>query len=145
MTDHTLVRPWRHIDRRKSRKIRVGSVEVGGDAPISVQTMTNTPTEDASATIDQIKRAAEAGADIVRVSCPTEESTAAMRAICRESPVPIVARAHQFRCSIRGGFLCTSEKIGSRFLFLFARKQKCWVRHGCNRPLCFTHKTRRIS
>ena len=91
---HNPIRPWRSIDRRVSRKIRVGSVEVGGDAPIAVQTMTNTPTEDAGATIDQIKRAAEAGADIVRVSCPTEESTAAMPEICRESPVPIVADIH---------------------------------------------------
>ncbi len=91
---HNPIRPWRNIDRRVARKIRVGSVEVGGDAPIAVQTMTNTPTEDAAATIDQVIRAAEAGADIVRVSCPTEEATAAMPAICRESPVPIVADIH---------------------------------------------------
>ncbi|MEO1100626.1 MAG: flavodoxin-dependent (E)-4-hydroxy-3-methylbut-2-enyl-diphosphate synthase [Pseudomonadota bacterium] len=91
---HNPIRPWRNIDRRPSRKIHVGSVEVGGDAPIAVQTMTNTPTEDAAATIDQIVRAAEAGVDIVRVSCPTEDSTAAMTTICRESPVPIVADIH---------------------------------------------------
>tara|TARA_R110000787_G_scaffold66719_1_gene149804 strand:- start:23310 stop:24443 length:1134 start_codon:yes stop_codon:yes gene_type:complete len=91
---HNPIRPWRNIDRRVSRKIRVGSVEVGGDAPIAVQTMTNTPTEDAAATIAQIERAAEAGADIVRVSCPTEDATAAMRAICKASPVPIVADIH---------------------------------------------------
>ncbi|WP_300377089.1 flavodoxin-dependent (E)-4-hydroxy-3-methylbut-2-enyl-diphosphate synthase [Henriciella sp.] len=88
------VRPWRSIERRKSRKIHVGSVEIGGDAPIAVQTMTNTPTEDAEATIEQIARCAEAGADIVRVSCPTEEATAAMPAICQASPVPIVADIH---------------------------------------------------
>ena len=91
---HNPIRPWRNIDRRVSRKIRVGSVEVGGDAPIAVQTMTNTPTEDVAATIAQIERAAEAGADIVRVSCPTEDSTAAMKAICKASPVPIVADIH---------------------------------------------------
>ncbi|KDA03597.1 flavodoxin-dependent (E)-4-hydroxy-3-methylbut-2-enyl-diphosphate synthase [Hyphomonas oceanitis] len=91
---HNPIRPWRNIDRRVSRKIRVGSVEIGGDAPIAVQTMTNTPTEDAAATIAQIERAAEAGADIVRVSCPTEDSTAAMKAICKASPVPIVADIH---------------------------------------------------
>ena len=91
---HNPIRPWRNIDRRVSRKIRVGSVEVGGDAPIAVQTMTNTPTEDAAATIAQIERAAEAGADIVRVSCPTEDATAAMKAICKASPVPIVADIH---------------------------------------------------
>ncbi|MEO1405471.1 MAG: flavodoxin-dependent (E)-4-hydroxy-3-methylbut-2-enyl-diphosphate synthase [Pseudomonadota bacterium] len=91
---HNHIRPWRNIDRRKSRKIRVGDVWVGGDAPIAVQTMTNTPTEDAAATLDQIHRAAEAGADIVRVSCPTEDATAAMPMICKESPVPIVADIH---------------------------------------------------
>ncbi|MEO0786706.1 MAG: flavodoxin-dependent (E)-4-hydroxy-3-methylbut-2-enyl-diphosphate synthase, partial [Pseudomonadota bacterium] len=79
---------------RPSRKIRVGDVEVGGDAPIAVQSMTNTPTEDAAATLDQIRRLEEAGADIVRVSCPTEESTAAMPTICREANVPIVADIH---------------------------------------------------
>lgn len=88
------LRPWRHIERRKSRQIMVGNVPVGGDAPIAVQTMTNTPTEDADATLAQIQAAAEAGADIVRVSCPTEEATAAMPRICRESPVPIVADIH---------------------------------------------------
>jgi (E)-4-hydroxy-3-methylbut-2-enyl-diphosphate synthase len=88
------LRPWRHIERRKSRQIMVGNVPVGGDAPIAVQTMTNTPTEDADATLAQIRAAAEAGADIVRVSCPTEESTAAMPRICKESPVPIVADIH---------------------------------------------------
>ena len=88
------VRPWRNIYRRKSRQIHVGAVPVGGDAPISVQTMTNTPTEDAKATIQQIVACAEAGADIVRVSCPDKASTAAMKEICRESPVPIVADIH---------------------------------------------------
>jgi (E)-4-hydroxy-3-methylbut-2-enyl-diphosphate synthase len=88
------IRPWRDIERRKSRQIMVGSVPVGGDAPISVQTMTNTPTEDAKATIDQIRRCEEAGADIVRVSCPTADATAALRQIVREARVPIVADIH---------------------------------------------------
>ena len=91
--DHAL-RPWRQIDRRKSRKIRVGKVEVGGDAPITVQTMTNTPTTDIGATIDQIRRMEEAGADIVRVSCPDKESTAAFREIARAAVVPLVADIH---------------------------------------------------
>lgn len=91
---HNPIRPWRNIERRKSRQIRVGNVLVGGDAPIAVQTMTNTPTEDVAATLAQIERAAEAGVDIVRVSCPTEDSTAAMPEICRASPVPIVADIH---------------------------------------------------
>ena len=88
------IRPWRDIARRPSRQIMVGRVPVGGDAPITVQTMTNTPTSDAAATIAQIQACADAGADIVRVSCPDEESTAAMPAICRASPVPIVADIH---------------------------------------------------
>jgi (E)-4-hydroxy-3-methylbut-2-enyl-diphosphate synthase len=88
------IRPWRDIERRKSRQIMVGSVPVGGDAPISVQTMTNTPTEDAKATIDQIRRCEEAGADIIRVSCPTPHATAALRQIVREARVPIVADIH---------------------------------------------------
>ncbi len=88
------IRPWRQIDRRKSRQIMVGNVPVGGDAPISVQTMTNTLTHDAKATIEQILKAAEAGADIVRVSCPDEASTQAFQEIVRESPVPLVADIH---------------------------------------------------
>jgi (E)-4-hydroxy-3-methylbut-2-enyl-diphosphate synthase len=88
------VRPYRDIQRRKSRQVRVGNVLVGGDAPISVQTMTNTLTSDAAATIAQIEAAAAAGADIVRVSCPDEESTAAMKEIVRASPVPLVADIH---------------------------------------------------
>ncbi len=88
------IRPWRRIERRRSRKIRVGAVEVGGDAPISVQSMTNTPTADAGATIDQIRRLEEAGADIVRVSCPDEDSTAAFAKIARAVKVPLVADIH---------------------------------------------------
>jgi (E)-4-hydroxy-3-methylbut-2-enyl-diphosphate synthase len=88
------IRPWRDIERRKSRQIMVGSVPVGGDAPVSVQTMTNTPTADAKATIDQIRRCVEAGADIVRVSCPDRASTEALGTIVREAQVPIVADIH---------------------------------------------------
>ena len=87
-------RPWRLIERRKSRKIRVGSVEIGGDAPISVQTMTNTPTTDVKATVEQIQRCAAAGADIVRVSVPDEASSKAFHEIVAESPVPLVADIH---------------------------------------------------
>src|ERR1700728_2898600 len=92
--DHSHVRPWRMIQRRPSRKIRVGSVEVGGDAPIAVQSMTNTLTSDAKATIEQILQLEEAGADIVRVSCPDEESTAALGEIIKGVHVPIVADIH---------------------------------------------------
>jgi (E)-4-hydroxy-3-methylbut-2-enyl-diphosphate synthase len=88
------IRPWRTIVRRKSRQIMVGKVAVGGDAPISVQTMTNTPTPDAGATIDQIRRCEEVGVDIIRVSCPDVESTAALKTIVRAAQVPIVADIH---------------------------------------------------
>jgi (E)-4-hydroxy-3-methylbut-2-enyl-diphosphate synthase len=88
------IRPWRNIYRRTSRQIHVGKVLVGGDAPISVQTMTNTLTTDIAATIEQVQRCAVAGADIVRISTPDEASTRALREIVRESPVPIVADIH---------------------------------------------------
>ena len=88
------IRPWRDIARRPSRQIMVGNVPVGGDAPVTVQTMTNTPTEDVAATIDQIRRCEEAGADIIRVSCPDVASTAALGQIVRAAQVPIVADIH---------------------------------------------------
>ncbi|MEO6113236.1 MAG: flavodoxin-dependent (E)-4-hydroxy-3-methylbut-2-enyl-diphosphate synthase [Sphingomicrobium sp.] len=88
------LRPWRTIERRTSRQIMVGSVAVGGDAPVTVQTMTNTPTSDAKATIDQIRRCEEAGVDLIRVSCPDVESTAALKQIVRASTVPIIADIH---------------------------------------------------
>ena len=87
-------RPFRMIERRKTRQIMVGDVAVGGDAPISVQTMTNTLTSDAQATIEQISSVAEAGADLVRVSCPDKDSTNALRKICDSSQIPIIADIH---------------------------------------------------
>src|ERR1700744_4284517 len=88
------VRAYRDIHRRKSRQIHVGKVAVGGDAPISVQTMTNTLTSDVAATVAQVDAAVEAGADIVRVSCPDEESTAGLKHIVKQVSVPIVADIH---------------------------------------------------
>ncbi|MGR3659703.1 MAG: flavodoxin-dependent (E)-4-hydroxy-3-methylbut-2-enyl-diphosphate synthase [Paracoccaceae bacterium] len=88
------VRPWRNIYRRKSRQIMVGSVPVGGDAPIAVQTMTNTDTSDVKATLAQVQAAADMGADIVRISTPDESATKALKQIVAESPVPIVADIH---------------------------------------------------
>ena len=88
------VRAYRDIHRRKSRKIRVGKVEVGGDAPITVQSMTNTVTSDIRGTIDQVRALEETGADIVRVSCPDEDSTKALKAIVKAAQVPIVADIH---------------------------------------------------
>ncbi len=88
------IRPWRNIYRRKSRQINVGRVPIGGDAPIAVQTMTNTLTTDKKSTIKQVVAAADAGADIVRVSVPDIESSKALKEIVKESPVPIVADIH---------------------------------------------------
>ena len=88
------IRPYRHIERRKSKKIKVGNISVGGDAPISVQTMTNTPTTDINLTLDQIEKCVEAGADIIRVSCPDKNSTTALKQLVRLSPIPIVADIH---------------------------------------------------
>jgi (E)-4-hydroxy-3-methylbut-2-enyl-diphosphate synthase len=88
------VRPYRDIYRRKSRKIHVGRVPVGGDSPITVQTMTNTLTSDVEGTVAQIRAAEQVGADIVRVSCPDEESTAALKKIVPQVNVPIVADIH---------------------------------------------------
>jgi (E)-4-hydroxy-3-methylbut-2-enyl-diphosphate synthase len=88
------VRPWRDIYRRQSRQIMVGPVPIGGDAPIAVQSMTNTLTSDAEATIAQVRALEDAGADIVRVSCPDEDSTKALKAVVAAAKVPIVADIH---------------------------------------------------
>ena len=93
-TDINSIRPWRTIERRKCRKIRVGKVEVGGDAPIAVQSMTNTITHDVEATVGQVLALQEAGADIVRVSVPDPDSSAALRAIVDQVQTPLVADIH---------------------------------------------------
>ena len=136
-------RPYQTITRRKARVIHVGAVPVGGDAPISVQTMTNTPTEDAAATIAQIRRCELAGVDIVRVSCPTPESTAALAEIVREVNVPIVADIHfHYRRAIeaaQAGAAClriNPGNIGSkervREVVKAARDHGCSIRIGVN-------------
>jgi (E)-4-hydroxy-3-methylbut-2-enyl-diphosphate synthase len=141
--DHTSVRPWRAIARRPSRKIKVGSVEVGGDAPISVQSMTNTLTADAKATIEQIRQLEEAGADIVRVSCPDEASTAAFGEIVRAANVPIIADIHfHYKRAIeaaKAGAAClriNPGNIGSearvREVIQAARDYGCSMRIGVN-------------
>ena len=137
------VRPYRDVPRRKTRRIAVGAVAVGGGAPISVQTMTNTITADARATIDQIRRCEEAGADIVRVSCPDEESTRALKDIVRAVRVPIVADIHfHYRRAIeaaQGGAAClriNPGNIGSnervREVVKAARDNGCSIRIGVN-------------
>src|SRR6201998_4492504 len=88
------VRPYRDIHRRTCRTIHVGKVPVGGDSPITVQSMTNTVTSDIKATVEQIQALERAGADIVRVSCPDQESALALKDIVRQVQVPIVADIH---------------------------------------------------
>ena len=141
--DHTHVRPWRAIQRRPSRKIRVGSVEVGGDAPITVQSMTNTVTSDVQGTINQIRQLEEAGADIVRVSCPDQDATAAFKAIAKASNVPLVADIHfHYKRGIEAaeaGAAClriNPGNIGSsarvREVVQAARDHGCSMRIGVN-------------
>ena len=88
------IRPFREIKRRKTKEINVGNVKVGGNNPISVQSMTNTQTKNVKETVNQIERIAEAGADIVRVSCPDEDSTKALKEIVKHSSLPVVADIH---------------------------------------------------
>jgi len=137
------IRPWRDIERRKSRQIMVGSLPVGGDAPISVQTMTNTPTEDAKATIDQIRRCEDAGADIIRVSCPTADATAALKEIVRSARIPVVADIHfHYKRALEAadaGAAClriNPGNIGSeervREVIAAARANGCAIRIGVN-------------
>ncbi len=137
------IRPWRNIYRRKSRQIMVGNVPVGGDAPISVQTMTNTDTTDVAATIAQVQACAEAGADIVRVSTPDEASARALKEIVAESPVPIVADIHfHYKRAIEAaeaGAAClriNPGNIGSedrvKEVIKAARDHGCSIRIGVN-------------
>ena len=88
------LRPFRDINRKKTKVINVGDIKIGGDNPISVQSMTNTLTSDIQATIRQINDIHEEGADIVRVSCPDEESTSALKQIIKNVSAPIVADIH---------------------------------------------------
>ena len=88
------LRPFRDINRRKTKVINIGNVKVGGNNPISVQSMTNTLTKDIKATVNQINEIANEGADLVRVSCPDEDSTIALKEIVKHSSVPIIADIH---------------------------------------------------
>ena len=88
------IRPFRKINRKKTKEISVGKIKVGGDNPITVQTMTNTLTTDHKSTIEQINKVSEAGADIVRVSCPDSKSTESLKTIIKHVDVPIVADIH---------------------------------------------------
>ncbi len=136
-------RPYQQIDRRRSRQIHVGRVPVGGDAPITVQTMTNTLTTDIPGTIAQIRRAEIAGVDIVRVSCPDQESALALKEIVPEVGVPIVADIHfHYKRAIEAaesGAAClriNPGNIGSpervREVVKAARDHGCSMRIGVN-------------
>ena len=137
------IRPYRQITRRKSRQIMVGKVPVGGDAPITVQSMTNTLTADAEATIAQVRALEEAGADIIRVSCPDEASTAALKRIVAATAAPIVADIHfHYRRAIEAaeaGAAClriNPGNIGSpqrvREVVRAAQNHGCSMRIGVN-------------
>jgi (E)-4-hydroxy-3-methylbut-2-enyl-diphosphate synthase len=137
------VRPYRDIQRRKCRQIHVGSVPVGGDAPITVQSMTNTLTHDVKATVEQIQALERAGADIVRVSCPDEESSAALKHIVPQVKVPIVADIHfHYKRAIeaaKNGAAClrinpgnigSSERV--KEVVKAAKDHNCSIRIGVN-------------
>jgi (E)-4-hydroxy-3-methylbut-2-enyl-diphosphate synthase len=137
------MRPYRDIQRRQSRQIRVGTVAVGGDAPISVQSMTNTPSADVGATVRQIRALAAAGADIVRVSCPDEAATAALARIVPQVSVPIVADIHfHYRRAIeaaKAGAACLRINPGNigarqrvREVVKAAKDHGCSMRIGVN-------------
>ena len=119
------IRPHRIIKRKKTKKIKVGKISVGGDSPISVQSMTNTLTTDVKGTINQIHSLESAGADIVRVSCPDEDSTKALKKILKEVSVPIVADIHfHYKRAIEAaemGASCLRINPGN-----IGNKQRCW-------------------
>ncbi len=137
------VRPHRIINRKKTREIKVGNISVGGGSPISVQSMTNTITSDVKSTVKQILSLEEAGADIVRVSCPDESSTKALKHIVKEVKAPIVADIHfHYKRAIEAAEMGASclrinpGNIGSRDRVLevvkAAKYNNCSIRVGVN-------------
>ena len=137
------IRPYRKIERKITKKIMVGNVPVGGGFPISVQSMTNTPTTDIKGTIRQINKLTEAGADIVRVSCPTKEDSDALRKIVKHVSVPIIADIHfHYKRAIeaaQAGAAClrinpgnigTKERI--KAVIKAAKDNNCSMRIGVN-------------
>jgi len=140
---HNSLRPWRNIYRRKSRQIMIGGVPVGGDAPIAVQTMTNTLTTDVAATVAQVQAAAAAGADLVRISVPDAESSKALKQIIAESPVPIIADIHfHYKRGVeaaKAGAACLRINPGNignearvKEVIQAARDHDCAIRIGVN-------------
>ena len=137
------VRPHRIIKRKITKKVKVGNVSIGGDSPISVQSMTNTLTTDIKGTVKQIHSLQEAGADIVRVSCPDENSTKALKSIVKEVSVPIVADIHfHYKRAIEAADMGASclrinpGNIGTQKRILevikAAKSNNCSIRIGVN-------------
>ena len=137
------IRPFREIKRRKTKEINVGLVKVGGDNPISVQSMTNTLTKDIKETVKQIKQIEDAGADIVRVSCPDEDSTKALKDIIKNTSIPIVADIHfHYKRAIEAaesGAACLrinpgniGEKKKIKEVISAAKNNNCSIRIGVN-------------
>ena len=137
------IRPFRDIKRKKTKIINVGNVRVGGDNPISVQSMTNTLTTDIKSTINQINSIAEEGADIVRVSCPDKDSALALKEITKHVPIPIVADIHfHYKRAIEAaenGAKCLrinpgniGDKVKIHEVLSAAKNNDCSVRIGVN-------------
>ena len=137
------IRPFREIKRRKTKEINVGNIKVGGDNPISVQSMTNTLTKDVKETVNQIKQIEEAGADIVRVSCPDEDSTKALKGIIKNTSIPIVADIHfHYKRAIEAaesGAACLRINPGNigdkkkiKEVISAAKNNNCSIRIGVN-------------
>ncbi len=137
------IRPFRDIIRKKTKVINVGNVRVGGDNPISVQSMTNTLTTDINATINQIKKIQEEGADLVRVSCPDQESTEALKRITKNVDIPIIADIHfHYKRAIEAaesGASCLRINPGNigdknkiREVISSAKNNNCSIRVGVN-------------
>jgi len=137
------LRPFRNIDRKKTRVINIGDVKIGGDNPISVQSMTNTLTTDVRATINQINAIHEEGADIVRVSCPDEQSTKALKEITQNVKLPVIADIHfHYKRAIEAaenGAKCLrinpgniGEKQKIHDVLTAAKNNDCSIRIGVN-------------
>ena len=137
------IRPFREIKRRKTKEINVGDVKVGGDNPITVQSMTNTITKDVKETVKQIEQIQEAGADIVRVSCPDEASTKALKDIIKNTSIPIVADIHfHYKRAIEAaesGAACLRINPGNigdkkkiKEVISAAKNNNCSIRIGVN-------------
>ena len=137
------IRPFRDIKRKKTKEISVGKVKVGGDNPISVQTMTNTLTRDSKSTINHIDNVAKAGADLVRVSIPDKDSSESLKQIVKQSKIPIIADIHfHYKRAIEAaengasclrinpGNIGSGERIKS--VIQAAKDNNCSIRIGVN-------------